>query len=517
MLAVTETIALEGVRGRRVTIETDISRGLPYFTVIGLGDAAVKEAAERVRRALINSGFDYPKGRITVNLSPAYIHKRGSHYDLGIAAGILLAGRSDQSGRPEARRAFIGELALDGRVLGVRGVLAMVLAAAEEGFDEILLPEGNCAELSLLGGSAGIRLIPVRDLRQVDAHLRGEEIEPYKLCGTAGGDAAGGDAAGCSTNSAPPDFADVRGQRAAKEAIAAAMAGGHSLLLLGPPGAGKTMLARRAPGLLPPLSAAEQLEVSAIYSAAGMLSEEKPFIRERPFRQIDKTATRAQLLGGGSQPLPGEVSYAHKGVLFADELLEMDRSVLEALRLPLEEKSITITRGGRSSVFPADFLFIAAANPCRCGFLGDERHRCTCTAAELEKYRSRFSGPLADRIDMGLEILRIAYDELGGEKTQSSAELRQKVSRARAVQAERFSGSRQNVSMTEEEIARFCRADRGGRQLLAGFYRSLGLSPRRYYKLLRLARTLADMDESEKLREEHLALAFQYTRILLKD
>ena len=297
MLAVTETIALEGVRGRRVTIETDISRGLPYFTVIGLGDAAVKEAAERVRRALINSGFDYPKGRITVNLSPAYIHKRGSHYDLGIAAGIILAGRSDQSGRPEARRAFIGELALDGRVLGVRGVLAMVLAAAEEGFDEILLPEDNCAELSLLADSAGIRLIPVRDLRQVDAHLRGEEIEPYKLCGTAGGDAAGGNAAGGSTNSAPPDFCGCARTAGGKR--------GHRRGDGRRPQSASFGAARRrqdhagapAPGLLPPLSAAEQLEVSAIYSAAGMLSEEKPFISERPFRQIDKTATQSAASG----------------------------------------------------------------------------------------------------------------------------------------------------------------------------------------------------------------------------
>lgn len=505
MIARTETVALQGLKGTKVDIETDIAAGLPYFNVIGLGDAAVKEASERVRRAIVNSGFDYPKGRITVNLSPAYIHKRGSHYDLGIALGILMASGKikEERKRGFTRRLFIGELGLDGRLLPVKGALVMAEAAWEEDFKEILLPEENCEEASLIANHTGIRLIPVKSLKDAARHAALGDIEEYK-------------GSFCSEEEAYPDFADVKGHMAAKAAIAAAMAGAHSLLMVGAPGAGKTMLARRAPGLLPPMSIGEQLEASAVYSAAGILSEEMPIVRKRPFRQISSRITKAQLLGGGSQPLPGEVSFAHKGVLFADEMLEISRETLESLREPMEEKRVRLVRRGQTAVFPADFLFIGAANPCKCGFLGDPSHRCVCSRTDVDKYRGKLSGPLADRIDMCIEICRADYSEIRGTRTQSTAELRKAVRAAGKIQDERFKGKdfSRNSRMTERDIEEFCPLTKGGRDFMNGIYDAFGISPRRYYKILKLARTLADMDGKGTIEETHLASAFQYTRPL---
>jgi len=504
MLSRTETVALEGIKGTRVTIETDIDKGLPYFTVIGLGDTAVKEASERVRRAIINSGFKYPKGRITVNLSPAYIHKRGSHYDLGIAIGILKA-CGEIIGKKK-KRLLIGELALDGTVLAVKGALPMAVSAVKAGFEEILLPEANCQEAGLIAGKCKTKLIPVRTLEEAAGHIAGSApIKEYK--GREGGHF-------CSY----PDFADVKGNSAAKAAIAAAMAGAHSLLMVGAPGTGKTMLARRAPGLLPPMSLGEQLETSAIYSAAGMLNKDVPVIRERPFRQVSCLTTRAQLLGGGNLPLPGEVSFAHNGILFADEMLEMKREILESMREPLEEKQVRLTRRGKITVFPAGFLFIGAANPCRCGFLGDSLRKCTCSQADIERYRSRLSGPLADRLDMCIEICRADYYELKGGEEQSTAQLRKKVENARNIQQKRFDGLEisYNSQMTAKTVDEFCVMEKGARRLAKKIYQNFGISARRYHKILKLSRTLADMDMADNIEEEHIASAFHYTRLLTK-
>mgnify|MGYP003370890085 FL=1 len=516
MLSRTETIVLQGLRGRRVDIETDITNGLPYFTVIGFGDTAVKEASDRVKRAIINSGFKYPKGRITVNLSPAYIHKKGSHYDLGIALAILMASGEIESVRKGGL--LIGELALDGRVLAVKGALPMIMTAAEDRknekadvksggkIKEILLPEENCAEACLAAGQAGINLIPVRTLEEAASYMAGGYIERYKGVSAA-------------AETAFPDFADVKGHRAAKAAIATAMAGAHSLLMVGAPGAGKTMLARRAPGLLPPMSFREQLESSAVYSAAGLLGEDMPVIRNRPFRQISGTITKAQLIGGGNVPSPGEASFAHRGVLFADEMLEIPGNTLEALREPMEEKQVRLVRRGTVHVFPADFLFIGAANPCRCGFLGDPLHRCTCSQTEIEKYRSKLSGPLADRIDMCIEIQRADYGELEGENTQSTEELRSMVAAAVKIQEKRFKnrGFSRNSRMSEKDAEEFCNLNKECKRFIGRIYDSFGMSPRRYNKILKLARTVADMEGKEEIEEEHLASSFQYTRILTEE
>ena len=500
MLTMTKTAALLGIEGIPVTVEVDSARGLPAFHVIGLGDTAVKEAAERVKSAILNSGFEYPKGKVTVNLSPAWVRKKGSHYDLAMAVGVLASEGLIRCDKFE-RKAFIGELGLNGKVLPVKGILPM-LKGLMGSAEEIYLAKANCRE-AWLAADERIKIIAVEDLQQLAAMLSGEE---KKIFFTAEEQAE-------SSHEYELDFADVKGHWAAKEAIVIAAAGGHGLLMVGSPGTGKSMLAKRIPGILPPMSKEEQLETSMVYSLVGKLDENTPIIRRRPFRQVNKRATAAAILGGGHQPLPGEISFAHNGILFMDEFLEFSREQIELLRLPMEEGQVRLIRRGNAFVFPAKFTLAAATNPCRCGYLGDTEKTCICTQSEIDRYRGRLSGPIAERIDLCIEISRVDYRALTGSPSASTEEMRQKVAAARELQRKRFAGRkiRLNSEMEEGDLWEFCALDRKGIDFMKKVYEKQHLSPRRYHKILRIARTAADVRGSEKVEMSHLAAALGYT------
>lgn len=490
-------MGLQGIGGYEVLLEVYISNGLPAFDVVGLPDAAVREARERVRAAIKNNGYRFPVSRMTVNLAPADKKKAGTLYDLPMFIGILAAdGDIDEPGDDCA---FIGELSLSGELRPVYGALPMAIAAARCGVKKLFVPADNAAEAAF---ADGISVYPVKNVDELLRLMRGEvNIEP---------------AAAPALDTLMehiPDFSEVKGQENVKRALEIAAAGGHNILIVGPPGAGKSMMAKRLPGILPDMSRGEMIQSTEIYSVAGLTSREHPIVSMRPFRAPHHTVSAAGLSGGGTSPRPGEISLAHNGVLFLDELPEFRRDAVEAMRQPLEDGQVTISRVQGSQTFPSQFMLVCAMNPCPCGWYGDPSGRCTCSQAAVDRYLSRISGPMLDRIDMIVEVSSVKFEEL---RTRSEAEpssaVKSRVDAARAVQTARYAGSptRCNAYMQPAQLRRFCQLDEDSTVLMKQAFDALGMTARSYDRVLKVARTIADLAGSESIRPEHIAEAVQY-------
>ncbi|MGN6813875.1 MAG: YifB family Mg chelatase-like AAA ATPase [Thermomicrobiales bacterium] len=504
MLATVLSCATVGLDGLLVQVEVDVGSGQPGLAVVGLPDAAIQEAKERVRAAIRNAGARMPHGRVTINLAPADVRKEGPAYDLPIALGILVA--SGQVGRAAAavlpETLVVGELGLDGAVRHINGVLPMVSLAHASGLRRVFVPREDAREAALV---AGIEVLPIDSLTDLLAHLSGgEPIAPY---------CAGDHDVPDESPTEGVDLAHVKGQEQVKRALEVAAAGSHNMIMAGPPGSGKTLLARALPTILPRLSFPEALEVTKIYSVGGLLPSGTPLVRARPFRAPHHTVSHAGLVGGGRWPRPGEISLAHRGVLFLDELPEFDSRALEVLRQPLEDKVVTISRASGTLTFPANVMLIGAMNPCPCGFAGDPVRECTCSPTAISRYAKRLSGPLLDRIDIHVQVPRVAYEKLADDRLgEPSATVRARVEAARAVQAARFAGSGlvTNAEMGPAEVRRFCPLDAAGDGLMRAAMRQLQLSARGYHRVLKLARTIADLADVAQIGAAHLAEALQY-------
>ncbi len=505
MLARINCSVVSGVDACFVEVEVDISYGLPVFNIVGLPETSVRESRERVKAAVKNSGYTFPMDRITVNLAPADIRKEGTGFDLPVAMGILAASKI-VSADLCARYSMVGELSLDGRVKPVAGVMAAALSAREQGLQGILVPRENGKEASVV---QGLDILPVDSLNRAVNFFSGFETIAPLTCDLA---AILGEIHG----DGGVDFCHVMGQNHVKRALEIAATGRHNLLMIGPPGSGKSMMAKRLPSILPGLSYDEAMETTRIYSAAGLLRENRPFVSTRPFRSPHHTISAPGLVGGGLRPQPGEVTLAHNGVLFLDELPEFRHNVLEVLRQPMEDGTVTISRAGNQLNFPAEFMLIAAMNPCPCGYDGDARRECVCTHSQIQRYRSRISGPLLDRIDIHINVPAVPYQELSNKALpETSSVIRERVEAARKIQLLRFSGENIfcNAAMGSRHIKSFCLLDDNAADLLEKAINQLGFSARAYSRILKIARTIADLHSSREIRRQHIAEAIQYRNL----
>lgn len=502
MIAKLNSVGLTGMDGFNIGVETDVGNGIPSWEIVGLPDTAVRESKERIRSALKNSGFTIPGRRIVVNLAPAGIKKEGSCLDLPIAVGILVASGQLVSDVTEDS-CFFGEMSLDGTLRSVRGALPMAITAYQSGIKKIFLPKQNAEEAAVVDGA---KVYGVQSIEELVRHLTGESlIQPTVIDTKALFDAA---------IDSVPDFSDVKGQESAKRALEIAAAGSHNILMIGPPGSGKTMLAQRIPSILPSMTFDEALEVTKVHSIAGRLPKNMPMVTHRPFRSPHHTVSAVGLTGGGSgMPKPGEISLAHHGILFLDELPEFKKDALEVMRQPLEDGTVTITRAGGTFSYPCNIMLVASMNPCPCGYYGDKKHDCTCTPQKISNYLAKVSGPLLDRIDLHIEVPAVDYEELGKRgKAESSENIKRRIDAAREIQLKRYAGTGiySNSRLSAAIIDDVCALDSEGTELLKGAFEKLGLSARAHNRILKVSRTIADLAGSERIRKEHIAEAIRY-------